>query len=135
MKNPNLTAEQKAQVLDGEYKKTAEAVAEGSTGHISFDQWAKVELFGHQVIVGRVTEATLAGGSFIQVDVPATNGNPAYTRFFGPSAIYSITPVSEQIARDLLQVYRKEPVTRYERSEEHTSELQSRFGISYAVFC
>src|ERR1043166_9852458 len=25
------------------------------------------------------------------------------------------------------------PVT--QRSEEHTSELQSRFGISYAVFC
>src|ERR1043166_9767299 len=24
---------------------------------------------------------------------------------------------------------------RGERSEEHTSELQSRFGISYAVFC
>src|ERR1043166_3887162 len=24
---------------------------------------------------------------------------------------------------------------RYARSEEHTSELQSRFGISYAVFC
>ena len=23
----------------------------------------------------------------------------------------------------------------YARSEEHTSELQSRFGISYAVFC
>src|ERR1043166_8221066 len=23
----------------------------------------------------------------------------------------------------------------FERSEEHTSELQSRFGISYAVFC
>src|ERR1043166_10103554 len=25
--------------------------------------------------------------------------------------------------------------SRYVRSEEHTSELQSRFGISYAVFC
>src|ERR1043166_9790517 len=24
---------------------------------------------------------------------------------------------------------------RWKRSEEHTSELQSRFGISYAVFC
>jgi len=23
----------------------------------------------------------------------------------------------------------------FDRSEEHTSELQSRFGISYAVFC
>src|ERR1043166_10343574 len=26
-------------------------------------------------------------------------------------------------------------VRRGQRSEEHTSELQSRFGISYAVFC
>src|ERR1043166_4649533 len=26
-------------------------------------------------------------------------------------------------------------VEAYRRSEEHTSELQSRFGISYAVFC
>src|ERR1043166_7123722 len=26
-------------------------------------------------------------------------------------------------------------ITDYVRSEEHTSELQSRFGISYAVFC
>src|ERR1043166_8554741 len=26
-------------------------------------------------------------------------------------------------------------VTSVDRSEEHTSELQSRFGISYAVFC
>ena len=36
-------------------------------------------------------------------------------------------------------VFRKDKenfVCRYEgRSEEHTSELQSRFGISYAVFC
>jgi len=80
----------------------------------AFDEWAKVELFGHQVIVGRVTQAEIAGGAFIRVDVPVTNGNPAFTRFFGPSAIYSITPVTEQIARDLLQVYRREPVTRYE---------------------
>src|ERR1043166_9770015 len=27
------------------------------------------------------------------------------------------------------------PSSRPRRSEEHTSELQSRFGISYAVFC
>jgi hypothetical protein len=91
--------------------------ASGASAHQTFDEWAKVELFGHQVIVGRVTEATLAGGSFLRVDVPATNGNPAFTRFFGPSAIYSITPVGEQVARDLLQVYRKEPVSRYELAQ------------------
>src|ERR1043166_6029926 len=27
------------------------------------------------------------------------------------------------------------PISAANRSEEHTSELQSRFGISYAVFC
>src|ERR1043166_2148125 len=28
-----------------------------------------------------------------------------------------------------------QPLDALDRSEEHTSELQSRFGISYAVFC
>jgi hypothetical protein len=113
MKPPKLTSNQKDKVL-GDPPPTNN---EQPSTHQTFDEWAKVELFGHQVIVGRVTEATLAGGSFIRVDVPAVNGNPAFTRFFGPSAIYSITPVSEQIARDLLQVYRKEPVSRYELSQ------------------
>src|ERR1043166_9239048 len=37
----------------------------------------------------------------------------------------------------LLYFYPKDqtPGCTKERSEEHTSELQSRFGISYAVFC
>src|ERR1043166_9780241 len=30
---------------------------------------------------------------------------------------------------------RRRPWPRLRRSEEHTSELQSRFGISYALFC
>src|ERR1043166_4575612 len=44
-----------------------------------------------------------------------------------------------------LGIFVREPALRHEienvrapvlnRSEEHTSELQSRFGISYAVFC
>lgn len=106
MKSPALSAAEKTQALGDQNPEAAKQQP--------FDEWAKVELFGHQVIVGRVTEATLAGGSFLRVDVPQVNGNPAFTRFFGPSAIYSITPVSEQIARDLLQVYRKEPVSRYE---------------------
>lgn len=79
-----------------------------------FDQWALVELFGHQKIVGRVTEATLAGGAFLRVDVPAMGENKAYTRFYGPGAIYSINPVTEEIAMGLLQSYRNEPVSRFD---------------------
>ncbi|MEI8288812.1 MAG: acetyltransferase [Verrucomicrobiota bacterium] len=80
----------------------------------TFNEWALVELFGHQKIVGKVSEASLAGGAFLRVDVPAFNGQPAFTRFYGPGAVYSINPVTEEIARGLADRYRNEPVSRYE---------------------
>ena len=80
----------------------------------AFDSWCLVELFGHQKIVGRVTEASLAGGAFLRVDVPAFNNQPAFTRFYGPGAVYSINPVTEEIARGLMASYRNEPVSRFE---------------------
>jgi hypothetical protein len=80
----------------------------------TFDEWCLVELFGHQKIVGKVSEATLAGGAFLRVDVPAFNGQPAFTRYYGPGAIYSINPVSEDVARGLMDRYRNEPVNRFE---------------------
>lgn len=80
----------------------------------SFSEWALVELFGHQKIVGKVTEATMAGGAFLRVDVPAFDGSPAFTRFYGPGAIYSINPVTEEVARGLCERYRNEPVSRFE---------------------
>lgn len=85
----------------------------------SFDEWALVELFGHQKIVGRVTDSTIAGGAFLRVDVPEIKGeyaSPAYTRFFSPGAIYSINPLSEETARALLiqSRFRNEPVDRFD---------------------
>jgi len=80
----------------------------------SFDSWALVELFGHQKIVGRVTEATMAGGAFLRVDVPAVEENKAFTRFYSPGAIYSINPITEEIAMGLVQRYRHEPVSQFE---------------------
>src|SRR3546814_9416346 len=38
-------------------------------------------------------------------------------------------------ARNAQQIYEPTPVEGVERSEEHTSELQSLMRISYAVFC
>lgn len=78
------------------------------------DSWCLVELFGHQKIVGKVTETAIAGGAFLRVDVPATNKDAAFTRFYGPGAIYSINPVTEEVARGLLINYRNEPVSRFE---------------------
>jgi hypothetical protein len=80
----------------------------------TFNEWALIELFGHQKIVGKVSEATMAGGAFLRVDVPAFNGDPAFTRFYSPGAVYSINPVSEDVARGLADRYRNVPVERYE---------------------
>src|SRR4051812_3974368 len=80
------------------------------------DTWALVELMGHNQIVGRVSETAIAGGAFIRVDVPLINGSQAYTRFFNPSSVYSLNPVTEEVARGLLTQsrFRNEPVQQFD---------------------
>ena len=80
----------------------------------SFDQWAIVELFGHQRIAGRVTEAQVGGCQFVRVDVPAVDENEAFTRLLGQGAIYAINIVSEDVARAAAASYRSVPVSTYE---------------------
>jgi hypothetical protein len=79
----------------------------------SFESFCIVELFGHQKIVGKVTEQSIGGQAFVRVDVPATKRYPAFTRLFGSGAIYSITPVSEDIAIKAAEKIYVEPVTVY----------------------
>lgn len=68
----------------------------------TFHEWAKVELMGHNVMIGLVTEAPIAGVVFLRVDVPERNGLPGFTRFINPSSIYAINPISEAIAIALI---------------------------------
>jgi DNA polymerase-3 subunit epsilon len=63
-----------------------------------FEMWMIVELFGHQQIAGKVSEQTVAGEGFVRVDVPKTSRREGFTKFYGPKAIYGMTPVSEEIA-------------------------------------
>ena len=84
-----------------------------------FEEWALLELFGHQRLAGLVTEIQLGGASFVRVDVPGdTKKSPAkLTRMYNPSAIYSITPVTEETARMLAKNISGEPVTRWDVQE------------------
>lgn len=79
-----------------------------------FDTFAIVEIFGHLRLAGKVTEQTIAGHGFLRIDVPAVGEQQAYTRFFGADAVYSITPVSEEIARAMCAHYVSQPVSPYE---------------------
>jgi len=84
-----------------------------------FEEWALLELFGHQRLAGLVTEIQLGGASFVRVDVPGdTKKAPSkLTRMYNPSAIYSITPVTEETARMLAKQIVAEPITRWDVQE------------------
>jgi hypothetical protein len=76
--------------------------------------WAILELFGHKRLAGLVREVTIAGGSFLRVDVPDENGRTEYTRYYNPAAIYSISPTDQPIAVALAQKVKEPPITRYD---------------------
>lgn len=69
--------------------------------------WALVELFGHQRIVGYMSQQTFGTGVLFRVDVPdllkdGKSIRRGFTRYFGLSAIYSITPCDEDTVRRML---------------------------------
>jgi hypothetical protein len=88
----------------------------------SFDQWAVVELMGHQQIAGRVTEQSIGGAAFIRVDVPEQPARPkrqqwdsdqpiitAYSRFLSAASIYAINPCTEDVAKMAAERMRVRP--------------------------
>jgi hypothetical protein len=81
-----------------------------------FEEWAVLELFGHQRLAGLVSEVQLGGASFVRVDVPEDGKKKGWklTKMYNPSAIYSITPVTEATARLVAVSVAGEPVTRWD---------------------
>jgi hypothetical protein len=61
-----------------------------------FDHFAIVELFGHQIIAGKVSEQVIGGQGFVRVDMPTVDGQEGFTKFYGAGAIYAITPCNEE---------------------------------------
>jgi len=82
-----------------------------------FDLWCLVELFGHSKIAGRCTEQNIAGTNMLRVDVPETTQQPAFTRFFGSSAIYAINPIDELTCREMAERLTVKPIESWNISE------------------
>lgn len=77
---------------------------------MAFEQWCIVEIMGHQRIAGRVTEEVIGGQGFIRVDVPQTSGQAAFTKYYGPGAIYAITPTDEETAKRAAESFTARPI-------------------------
>lgn len=74
----------------------------------AFEGWAVLELMGHRQRPGFVREVEIAGGKMIRVDIPGDEGD--VTEFYSTSSLYSLRPVSEDIARDLAKMVNVRPV-------------------------
>ena len=74
---------------------------------------------GHRRLAGWLAEVQIGGSSFLRLDVPdggAAEGHlrMVATQFYSPSAVYCITPSTEQTAREVAQLARFAPAHRWE---------------------
>ena len=82
------------------------------------EMWALVELFGHQRIAGKVTQAEFGSGELIRVDVPAAKDRAPLTKFYNVKAIYGITPVDEATAARMAADINAAPVSEWSLDRE-----------------
>lgn len=80
----------------------------------SFEEWAILELMGHRRLAGLVTEATIAGGAFVRIDVYTDSEKAIATQYYSPGSIYCMTPTTERMAREISRRNQPRPVERWE---------------------
>lgn len=78
----------------------------------TFEGWAILELMGHRRLIGRLSTAVIAGASFLRIDIPMDGAEA--TQFYSPSAVYAITPTTEELARRAAHLNTVAPVSRFE---------------------
>lgn len=90
---------------------------------LQFDQWCLLEIMGHQRYAGRVTEQTIAGQSFLRIDIPAIDEIVAHTKYFGASSVYAINPIPQDVAVALASKIRAQPVEIWDFPDELREKL------------
>lgn len=91
-----------------------------------FEQWAILEIMGHNRFAGRVSEETIAGAAFLRIDIPAIGDRAEFTKLFSPSSVYAITPVSETIARGVAEELAHVPIGVYDLPEWMRDRLKTK---------
>lgn len=82
-----------------------------------FDQWAIMEVFGHQTFSGKVTSETVGNTVMLKLTVPEVENMevklPEFIKYFNQSSVYAITPVDEDYARAMAKELMKQPIEGY----------------------
>ncbi|WP_207955809.1 hypothetical protein [Rubrobacter marinus] len=96
----------------------------------AFEGWAILELFGHRRLGGYVSEQELAGTAFVRIDVPDAEGEAddrIATQLYNTSAVYALTPTTEEVARAVAAYNKPAPVQRWELPAPREPERRSEY--------
>ncbi len=82
------------------------------------DGWGILEVMGHRKLAGRLTEVEVCGARMLRVDVPdmsegAAPGAVHLTQMYPPTAIFCLTPTTEEVAREEASYLQPRPVKRW----------------------
>lgn len=86
--------------------------------HAGFKGWAILEIFGHRKLGGLVEVNPPELPGLIRVDVITDGDAPIATQYYGPTAIFCLTPTTEAVARRLACNSAIRPVARFELLDE-----------------
>lgn len=90
-----------------------------------FEMWARVDLFGHNQRVGKLSVTNTGVEILYRLDIPSRDGGTT-TEFYGKGAVYSIMPVSEEAARLIAQKLGPlAPITMWDLPEQWRNAIQA----------
>lgn len=91
----------------------------------TYEGWSVLELMGHRRLGGYVREVELAGHGLIRIDIPGEGGETFVTQYYSPSALYCLTPATEDAAREVARYNRPAPVARLALAEPDLSSRRA----------
>lgn len=80
----------------------------------NFEGWCILEIMGHRKLGGYIQEANMYGASFIRLDTFTEQGEVGATQFYNPTAVYAITPTTQEIAIAFGLSHQPAPVQQWE---------------------
>ncbi len=94
-----------------------------------FSRWCLLEVKGHRQLAGLVTEEQVAGTWWLKVEIPDGSGESISTQFFSPWSIFSMTPTTFEVVKDVVKRLGSrgeasmDPVGEWERTRRRTLGL------------
>ena len=96
------------------------------TEQTEFKTWAIVEVMGHNEYAGFVSSENVAGAAILRVDVPETSKRAAFKKYLSTSAIYGISPCTEETARARAESQQATPFSSWSVEQQVLANLRQK---------